>query len=145
MAQKTDDFKSFSQALRKEVKDNFTKTPVHYPNQPDQDFNKPDEDAWVRMSIQEGDAIAIDFGSSKRTYRHPGIIVFEIYAPTGDFEDEVDNIADDLASIFRGQAIDTTRFRAPSLENVGRVNIDQGSWFRKDLTVPFRSDRRFNI
>lgn len=149
MTQKTENFKTFVNAVVQEVDNNYSKNPVKYPNQPSGSnmqggFNKPEDDAWIDMIIQSGDALARDFAKNK-TYRHPGILIFEIHVPLEEGESEANEIADDLASIFRGQSIDTTRFRAPSLETVGRVDVDEGAWYRKDLTVPYRRDSQFNI
>lgn len=142
MAQNTDDFNSFINAVRQEVNNNYNRTKVKYPNM--KDFDKPENEGWVELLIQNPDANAIDFATDV-TYRHAGILVFKIFVTLESGDAEVNKIADDLSSIFRGQAIDTTLFRAPNLERVGRVDMNEGAWFRKDLIIPFRWDARFNI
>lgn len=142
MANNTDDFTSFSDAVRREVNNNYNRTVVKYPNQ--KDFDKPNNSAWIEMLIQNPDANAIDFATDV-TYRHIGIIVFKIFVPLENGDRELNQIADDLSAIFRGSQIDSTLFRAPNLEDVGRVDMEEGAWFRKDLIIPFRWDAKFNV
>lgn len=138
----TDSFVNFADEVRQEVNKNYSKTPVQYPNQ--KDFDKPENEAWVKMVINDGETLAIDIASNP-TFRSSGILVFGIFVPTEQGDRELRDIADELGSLFRYKQIDKTLFRAPSLDVLGRVQIDNGAWYQGDVTIPFRRDTNHKI
>lgn len=138
----TDSFVAFADAVRKEVNNNYNKTPVQYPNQ--KDFDKPSDSAWVKMIINDGETIAIDI-AQEPTFRSAGVLAFGIFVPLENGDRELREIADEISDLFRYNTIDKTLFRAPTFDVLGRVNIDDGAWYQGDVTIPFRRDTNHKI
>lgn len=92
---------------------------------------------WVRLSIREGEAqiVSLDGGDGRR-FRHPGVVIVQVFVPANDGDGLAREIADSVAAIFRGKTIDCVRFRAPYVQVVG----PEGAWFQLNVYCNFFYD-----
>lgn len=92
---------------------------------------------WVRLTIVEGEGeLAGLAGKGANLYRHRGVVIIQIFVPIGDGDGLARAIADDIATIFRGQLVAGVHFRAPSARRVG----PDEAWWQLNVRIPYRAD-----
>lgn len=116
----------------------YSAVPVAWANA---EFDPPSEDEWVRVTIVDAAAFKVSFGGfigAGDNYRHPGVVVVNIFVPLNVGDGLALAMADEIASIFRAwqDATTRTRFFTPY---VTRVGVD-GNWFQVNVTCPFDRD-----
>jgi len=100
-------------------------------------FTPPDREPWVRFTIREGEASLPAFGGGSNVYRHPGVVIVQVFAPDGTGDGTARQIADSIAAIYRGKRLSGVRFfDAPYINVVGT----DGAWFQINVYAPFEYD-----
>lgn len=116
----------------------YSTVPVAWANA---EFDPPSEDEWVRVTIFDAEAFQVSIGGvagAGNTYRHPGIVVVNIFVPINVGDGLALAMADAVATIFRAwqDATTKTRFLTPSVSRIGT----DGNWFQINVTCPFERD-----
>lgn len=106
-------------------------TPVSYPNV---DFTPPVDAAWVQFSLLGGAAQQVDLGTTA-TFRNIGVIVVQIFVPTGSGVAVAMGHADSAAAIFRRASFSGVTCRAPAIRRVGVDDSD--TWYQVNVEIPF--------
>jgi hypothetical protein len=118
----------------------WTVPPTEFPNE---DFDRPGSNAetpsvlWTRFTVVFGESRAMDIGSPVKTFRTPGVLIIQFFAPTGTGTITVRKKADALADIFRNWCGATVRCREASVIDIG---TDRNGWYQVNLNVSFQSD-----
>lgn len=123
-------------AIEQRLRDNWSTTPVEYPNS---EFEPTNDDPFVRLSVINGPANQVDWGKSTNTFRHFGVIVCQIFVPINVGSGLAYSYADSLAAIWRTARFGGITCLAPSITEVGET----GSWFQLNVSVDFRRDEVF--
>lgn len=92
---------------------------------------------YVRLSIKPGTSERITIGT--REHRVVGLILVQIFVPTGSGTNAARVLADEAAEIFRDQEFDGVLCRSPSIQNVGQ----SGDWAQFNVSVPYKRDEVF--
>lgn len=95
---------------------------------------KPNGSAWVRLSIQNGDSRQVATVGDK--WRHPGVLIVQVFTPVGQGDKEALIIADAVVSVFQGVTVSGIRFRATSINAVGPSD----GWYQVNVTTDFEYD-----
>lgn len=90
---------------------------------------------WVRLNIRPGDARQVSLGP--RTWRNPGVVITQVFVPTGTGDKRTQEIAVAVASSLRGVTVDGVRFEATSPPKF--VGPD-GGWYQTNIATPFEYD-----
>jgi hypothetical protein len=90
---------------------------------------------WVRLTIVPGDGFQASLGTPK-IWRSTGIVVVQIFAPLGQGDGLANELADEVAVVFRGVSLGRVIFRAPSLTRIG----PDGAWYQVNVATPYQSD-----
>ncbi len=109
--------------------------PVHYPNMPR--FTPPGARLnwlWAALSVN-WDSDQVSGGSTNR-FRHAGLATAEFFAPKAMGTDDINALCRVCQTAFRAQTVNGITYRTPSL---GAVS-DDGTWFKKNVSIPFYSD-----
>lgn len=94
---------------------------------------------WVRLNIRSGDAHQVSAGKTgNRVFRHPGVVIVEIYAVVGTGDSLTHAIADDIADALRGVTVSGVRLYATSPpQSVG----PDGAWWQSNIVTRFEYDQ----
>ena len=116
----------------------YATTPIAWSNA---EFDPPSESPWVMVTIIDAAAFQASIGGvagSGNTYRHPGVVVVNIFTPVNVGDGLALAMADYVGTIFRAwQDVSTkTRFLTPSVSRIGT----DGNWFQVNVTSPFERD-----
>tara|TARA_Y100001938_G_scaffold41980_1_gene57811 strand:+ start:1583 stop:2035 length:453 start_codon:yes stop_codon:yes gene_type:complete len=109
---------------------------VLYDNDP---RTQPDGGLFVRVLLVPGLTRQITMGSS-RMFRHFGTIVAEIHQRINTGTAASLDVADTLASAFRGSTVSGITYQSPEVLLLGRE--DEGQFFRVSVRVPYYSDEQ---
>lgn len=104
-------------------------------------FN-PDEvndDSWVRLNVIDGTAEQVGLGAEANLYRHPGVVIVQVFVKEGQGIRVAKQLADQVAAIFRGTTSGGVLYRTPSVERIG----PNGGWFQVNVNIPFQWDAQF--
>jgi hypothetical protein len=132
------DFEAAASIIREEFNKKFR---VQYPDYgrvfENVAFTPSDNTPWVRLTLREGEANLSAFGGGKNNYRHPGNVQAQVFVPVGTGDGLAREIADFIASIFRGKRLSSIRFfNAPYINTIG----PDGDWFQVNVICPFEYD-----
>lgn len=132
------DFEAAASTIRKRFDRDFSS---FYPNYgvawENVDFTPTNDTPWVKPTVREGEASQPAFGGGTNVYRHPGNVIVQVFVPVGGGDGKAREIADYIASIFRGKRISSVRFfNAPYIQTVG----PDGHWFQVNAVCPFEYD-----
>lgn len=94
-------------------------------------------DAWVRVSIRDGQSEQITIGCSSTTFRTVGVVFFQVFTKIEIGSREGLEIADIIASKFRAITIDGVLYRTPSINTLPR----QADVFQITVSCPFQMDQ----
>ncbi len=95
----------------------------------------PNDAAWVRLAVIEGESRQVSMGQC-RTFRRVGVVAVQIFVPVGDGTGLAKSLADSVRDTFEGLTIDGVIFRATSLNPAGT----QGAWVQFNANTPFQAD-----
>ncbi len=111
---------------------------------PNHKFDPPtDGGMYLGFRIIRGQSNAMGIvSSSKARYRHPGIVQIDINFAKNSGNKVANEVADEVAAIFRGQTISGIIFRAP---DVREMLEPETSRVRLIITIPFHRDTNFNL
>lgn len=112
-------------------------TPIAFDNV---EFDPPATvDQWVRLNVLDEAAFVAGMGGGVNLYRHPGIVIVQVFIRDGSGIREAKQLADTVAAIFRGANENGILYRAPYVETVGPNN----GWFQVNVNIPFHWDAQF--
>jgi hypothetical protein len=112
--------------------------PVAWPNRKFDPPDPSDVDVWIRPTVLPGVASQVSLGDAPR-YRHPGLLVVQVFSPLGVGDGAMRRAADRLMAIYRLARVEGFRFRAPYLDPVGPGE----TWFQANVVVPYERDETF--
>lgn len=105
--------------------------PTQYANEDEQDWTKPNDGVWIRLTIKPANSQTIAVGN-KVEYRMPIVMIAQVFAPIGskdaDTNAVVKEVHDQYAyeDLIVGDAEGTVvQFAEPSVADVGR---DRGQY-----------------
>lgn len=124
-------FESAAKAIRQQLHDHYSRTPVAWPNA---SFEPPGRDPWIRLTILGGDGRQV--ATAGQRIRRTGVVVVQVFVPRGSGDGKAWSIAEEVAAIFEASTISGIRFGAAGTEEVGT----QDSWFQINVRVPFDYD-----
>jgi len=117
-------------SIEARLSSNWTTTTIAWGNV---DFDPPDNAAWVRLSILNGES---SYRVLEEKKRHIGVIAIQIFVPKNQGTATARSYADTLAGIFEDQIFDDVICRAASLATVGQSS----EWQQLNLTIPYWRD-----
>jgi hypothetical protein len=122
-------------AVQNYVKANWSSTPIVY------DENDPPvhQMQWIRVTFADAPSFQASIGGSSVRYRHPGLLIIEVYVTEDVGRGAATRYGDTIAALFRGRTVGDTLFRSPTVRQVGR---DKG-WYRVNVEIPFQRDECF--
>lgn len=109
--------------------------PVQYPNT---DLYPPEgtDTPWLRVAIVNAAASKRELGDAGFV-RYPGMLILSVFAPQGEGDGELMDLADTLASAFQRKALGAgVRFRDAWVQPVG----PDGKWYQVNVNAPFWRD-----
>ena len=113
-------------------------TPVAFENE---EFTPPDEGSYASFVIRPDDASQYEIGSTKVTFRAPGLIFVMIFSPPDEGNAATLALADTAAAIFRRQSSTFTDgrilYRAPTIKPIG---ITDEGYFHVNVVIPYIRD-----
>jgi hypothetical protein len=113
-------------------------TPVAYENEK---FSPPQNASFAKLFIKPDDAFQHEIGSTKVTFRQPGLIFVMIFTPPDKGNAAALALADTAAVIFRRQSSTFTDgrilYRAPSIKAIG---ITDEGYFHVNVVIPYIRD-----
>lgn len=129
-----------------------TTTPVAWPNR---NFTPPQNNSWVRLSILQAEPSQIEIGSRDcNQHRHPGFVMVSVFSPLNKGDAAALTLAEVAAGIFRDNKRVSAgtdgdiRFRTPEvraigIDSKGSRDLDEGTYYQVNVTVPFVRDAVF--
>ncbi len=90
----------------------------------------PDNEAWVRLTILDGDSTRSSYG----TYKTTGVVDISVFIPLGEGDQEAFSIADRIVNAFLPATVQGVQFRVPSASSIGR----SGRFWQVSVTCPFQ-------
>ena len=113
-------------------------TPVAFENEK---FTPPTDAPYVSLVIRPDDAFQHEIGSTKVTFRQPGLIFIMVFSPPDKGNAATLALADQAAEIFRRQSSTFTDgrilYRAPSITPIG---ITDEGYFHVNVVIPYIRD-----
>lgn len=100
---------------------------VDYENTP---FDTPVATSWVRLNILNGSSEYRSMGCKKN---HLGVIIVQIFTPSGTGAGQARDYADEVATIFDSQTFDGVVCNVASIKSIG---ID-GAFYQMNVSIPF--------
>jgi hypothetical protein len=101
---------------------------------------KPDSGAWARVTVRhaEGDQATLSGETGNRRFRHFGVVIVEVYTPTGDGLAASDSLALVAKGAFEGVTTSPGRviFRRARINEIGQ----DGQWFHTNVLADFEYD-----
>lgn len=92
---------------------------------------------WARLTIRSGEALQRTLGApNANVHRHPGVIIVNLFTPSGSGTNAARALGDTAAAIFRNAVFDGVHCLAASVSVIG---VD-GPWLQTNITVPFFRD-----
>lgn len=125
-------------AIRERFNDQWAdRTPVAWPNV---DFTPPNNAAWCRLSINDGDSEHRSMGGDTNIHRHFGTVFVMCFAPVAGGDAASLSNADFACGIFRGweHTSSGVYFRRPPF--VRSLGIDGEKWYQVNVSARFERD-----
>lgn len=125
-------------AIRERFEDQWgSTTPAQMPNVK---FDKPDDEAWVRLTIEQTGSRWGSFGDpDNNVERNVGQVTVQIFTLVGEGEGDAIEFADQVRAIFRSWSDPTSgvRFLVPPYAR----QIGSGKkWYQINVVAPFQFD-----
>ena len=113
------------------------KPPTEFPNELYKPPNPPS--LWARLIIAGGEEQRMDIGTgaTNRTYRKPGVLIIQLFAPLNKGNNAVLVAADEVSDLFRNWCGATITCGASSVEDIGN---DNNGFYQVNITIPFHTD-----
>lgn len=93
--------------------------------------------SWARIRILNGTAVQASTGApNSNVHRHPGVIVINLFSPSGVGTKAARALGDTAAAIFRNQVFGGVHCLAASVASNG---VD-GPWLQTTISIPFYRD-----
>lgn len=100
--------------------------------------DRPGNAGWVRYNLRPSDSEQITFGQvGSRRFRQPGVVIVQIFVPTGSGDEQVHAIGDAIAQAMRGVTVNGVRLKATSQPKF--VGPD-GAWWQANTTTEYEFD-----
>jgi hypothetical protein len=97
----------------------------------------PGSASWARLTIRDGEAFQATLGSpNSNVHRHPGVIIVQLFTPSGVGTNDARALADTAATLFRNAVFDGVHCLAASVAVIG---VD-GPWLQTNVSIPFYRD-----
>jgi hypothetical protein len=110
---------------------------------PNVDFDPPEEESWVRFSIEDAGALVASFGDpGNNTTRHSGLIIINVFSPLKKGDGAALALCDNVAAAFRGWSDATSGVKVRQAPFVRRVEAKQ-KWYQFNVLIPFERDSHF--
>jgi len=113
-------------------------TEVAYENEP---FTPPKNASFVKLFVKPDLAFQHEIGSTKVTFRHPGLIFVMIFSPPDQGNAATFALADAADAIFRRQTSSYTDgrilYRTPTITPIG---ITDEGYFHVNVVIPYIRD-----
>lgn len=110
------------------------RTQTAYENVP---FEPPESDAWVRLTILNGEGKQISAGDpGNNTHRYVGVISIQIFTPAAEGSNAGRVLADHAADVFRNQTFGGVQAKVPHIS----ASRTEAPWHQINVTVPFWRD-----
>jgi hypothetical protein len=113
-------------------------TPIAYENEK---FTPPNDAPYVSLVIRPDDAFQHEIGSTKVTFRAPGLIFIMIFSPPDRGNGAALALGEQAAVIFRRQSSTFTDgrilYRAPTVTPIG---ITDEGYFHVNVVIPYIRD-----
>lgn len=124
-------------AIRQYLDTNWTATPKLWENQP---VTLPDAfENFVTVQIMPADDRQVTMGG--QGYRHFGNLYCDVFVAQQAGTAVAEDLARQLALLFRGVTYQSIMFRTPTIRSGGRTRGPQdGEFYRVTLMVPFEFD-----
>lgn len=102
-----------------------------------QDYTKPNNAMWCRLSILTGDSFQASFGGAGgKRFRTPGTMIAQIFCPIGLGDKAALQMADYIVTAFRAVTDTNVVFKTPSVQRIGRT---ESEW-QINVSCPFYVD-----
>lgn len=101
--------------------------------------DQPTSGVWLKVLLVPGATRQITMGSS-RLFRHFGTVVIDIHQRLNTGTAASLDVADTLASAFRGTTVSGITYQSPEVILLGRE--DGGQFFKVSVRVPYYSDEQ---
>lgn len=111
----------------------WTTTPIVY----SENAPMPDSGNWIRLNILN--AQAYRSAIHQQHYRHPGIVVIQVFTERESGTGLSTRYGDTLAALFRGVTSGGIKFRAATVRNIGPTE----GWYQTNVEISFERDEVF--
>lgn len=112
-------------------------TPIRYPDYIGTEV--PSDNAWIRATVHHTDEHQATIGSTgQRRYRVYGVLMIQIFTPTGNGQKVADILSGVVKGAFRGVnvGLDSIVFNRVRVTDVGQ----SGDWLQTNVTADFDYD-----
>jgi hypothetical protein len=92
---------------------------------------------WARFFIFGGEERQLDIGSELKSFRTPGEIVVQLFAPLNTGTIVIRDYADIIAGLFRNWCGATVTCREATIQDIG---ADGFGWYQVNIRIPFKTD-----
>lgn len=120
--------------LRKRYNELVPALPTEFANE---SFDKPEGFMWARFTVIFGKEMQLDIGAEKKTFRTPGQVIVQIFAPSQTGSIDALEQSDVLADGFRNWTGAMIRCREASAREVG---TDPYGWYQINVEITFQAD-----
>lgn len=124
-------FDAIRAAIEDHFSTNYSTTVVAYDNVP---FTPP-ATSHVRLFILDGGGSQVDMGAAP-SYRYTGVVEVQVFVPSDSGSGPAMQLADEVATLFRGRTLGGVVCRTPYATRVGQ----RDGWYQVNVTVPFYFD-----
>lgn len=97
----------------------------------------PNNAAWVRLTIREGESRQIELRDTTPLRRSSGVIIVQIFVPRGTGTDASADYADLLPAIFERKQFGGITTRTQRTTIVG----DTEHWWQRNVSFPYQRDQ----
>lgn len=104
-------------------------------------YNKPNEvvdrrstEKYVRLTVRFGERFQASMGGPQKLYRTPGLLVADIFVPSGSGAGEALAYGDQIGLDFLDQQFGGLTFMASSVP----TQTEEGDKYRVQVVIPFR-------
>jgi len=102
-----------------------------------QNYDNPDNALWCRLTINYGNSLQVEMGgASGNRYRTPGVMTAQLFAPIGNGDKQLLEMADLIKTAFRCITDSGVFFQTPSIKRIGRKDSE----WQVNVDCPFYAD-----
>lgn len=130
-------------AVEKDIVSRFQSnwgTTTRWTTDGDVGFDPPNNAAWVRVSVRDGDSEQVSLGNTPR-FRHYGTIIIQVFVRRDSGSRLAKTHADTISAYYRNSTFGTPTIycRAPYITNVG----EREGWYQVNVNIPYQWDEDF--